>query len=56
MDKDGGRDKHLGVGGLGLATDGYGFKAQPCQDRVIKARCPEPEVKTHTHTPNYSPG
>ena len=37
--------------GLGLATDGSGFKARPCQDRVIKARRTAPEVKdTHTHT------
>ena len=35
--------------GVGFATDGSGFKARPCQDRVIKARRHAPEVKdTHT--------
>ena len=34
---------------LGLVTNVSGFKAQPCQDSVIKARRPATEVKdTHT--------
>ena len=58
MDKEGGKDKHLGAGDLDLATDMrvMGLIPRLCQDRVIKASRPSLEVKIHTHTTTTTTG